>query len=76
MNTNTENIQILCHRNEEKESRIIELEERLQHVKIDERSLQSFKISVENARNELEGAIIDMYTHFHLFQNEATISIE
>jgi cell division septum initiation protein DivIVA len=46
MNANIDNIQILCRQNEEKESRIRELEERLQQVKIDERSLQSFKINV------------------------------
>jgi hypothetical protein len=37
--------------------------------KIDERRLQSFKISAEKVRNDLEGAIINMYAHLHLFQN-------
>jgi hypothetical protein len=35
------------------------------------RNLQSFKVSVEKVRRELEEAIIDMYAHLHLFQ-EAT----
>ena len=52
------------------------MEERVQQVNIDERSLQSFKISVEKVRNGLEGAIIDMYTHLHLFQNVVAIVIE
>jgi ribosomal protein L24 len=76
MNANVDNIQILCQQNKEKEARIKELEEKLQQVKIDERSLQSFKISAEKVRNELEGAIIDMYAHLHLFQNVAAIIID
>jgi hypothetical protein len=50
MNANIDNIQRLCRQNEEKESRIRELEERLQQVKIDERSLQSFKVSTEKGQ--------------------------
>jgi hypothetical protein len=56
--------------------RIRELEERLQQVKIDERSLLNFKASAEKVRNDLEGAIIDMYANLHLFQNAATIVID
>jgi molecular chaperone DnaK (HSP70) len=76
MNANVDNIRRLCQQNKEKEARIKELEEKLQQVKIDERSLQSFKISAEKVRNELEGAIIDMYAHLHLFQNVAAIIID
>jgi cell division septum initiation protein DivIVA len=39
MDATIDNIQRLCQQNEEKEARIRELEERLQQVKIDERSL-------------------------------------
>jgi hypothetical protein len=55
--------------------RIKELEERLQQVNIDERSLLNFKASVEKVRNDLEGAIIDMYANLHLFQNVAATII-
>jgi hypothetical protein len=56
--------------------RIRELEERLQKVNIDERSLLNFKVSVEKIRNYLEGAIIDMYTNLHLFQNKVETVID
>jgi hypothetical protein len=62
--------------NKEKEMRIKELEERLQKVKIDERSLLNFKTSAEKVRNDLEGAIIDMYANLHLFQNVVATVIE
>ena len=55
--------------------RIKDLEERLQQVNIDERSLLNFKTNVEKVRNYLEGAIIDMYANIHLFQNVATTII-
>jgi small-conductance mechanosensitive channel len=76
MNTNADNIQRLCKHNEEKEAMIIEIEEKLQQVRIDERSLQSFKVSVEKVKSELEESIIDMYANLHLFQNIAAIIIE
>jgi hypothetical protein len=51
-----------------------ELEEKLQQVKIDEGSLQIFKESTEKVRTKLEEAIIDMYSHLHMFQEiSATI---
>jgi hypothetical protein len=52
------------------------LEERLQQVRIDERNLQSFRVSDEKVRRELEEAIIDMYAHLHLFQEATAIIIE
>jgi hypothetical protein len=52
MNTNVDNIRILFQKNKEKEARIKKLEEKLQQVKIEERSLQSFKISVVKVMNE------------------------
>jgi hypothetical protein len=77
MNANVDNIQKrLCQQNEEKEAKIKELEEKLQQVRIDERSLQSFKVSVEKVRSELEEAIIDMYANLHLFQDAVVIIIE
>jgi predicted nuclease with TOPRIM domain len=76
MDATVDNIQRLCQQNEEKEMRIKELEERLQQVKIDERSLLNFKTSMEKVRNDMEGAIIDMYANLHLFQNVAAIVIE
>jgi hypothetical protein len=76
MDANIVNIQRLCKQNEEKELKIRELEENLRRMKVDERSLQSFKVSAEKVRNELEGVIIDMYDHLHLFQDAATIVID
>jgi hypothetical protein len=76
MDANIDNIQRLCKQNEEKELRIRELEEKLQQIKVDERSLQSFKVSAEKVRNDLEGAIIDMYAHLHLFQDAAAVVID
>jgi vacuolar-type H+-ATPase subunit I/STV1 len=76
MNDNVDNIQRLCQQNEDKQARIRELEERLQQVRIDERTLQSFRGSVEKVRRELEQAIIDMYAHLNLFQEATTIIIE
>jgi hypothetical protein len=76
MDATIDNIQRLCQQNEEKEARIRELEERLQQVNIDERSLLNFKASVEKVRNDLEGAIIDMYANLHLFQNVVAIVID
>jgi cell division septum initiation protein DivIVA len=76
MDATVDNIQRLCQQNEEKEMRIKELEEKLQQVKIDERSLLNFKASAEKVRNELEGAIIDMYANLHLFQNVVATVIE
>jgi hypothetical protein len=76
MDATIDNIQRLCQQNEEKEVRIRELEERLQQVKIDERSLLNFKASAEKVRNDLEGAIIDMYANLHLFQNVAATIID
>jgi len=75
MNSNVDNIQRLFQQNKEKEEMIKELEEKLQQVNIDERILQSFKINVDKVRNELEGDIIDMYAHLHLFQNVSAIII-
>jgi hypothetical protein len=76
MDATIDNIQRLCQQNQEKEARIRELEEILQQVKIDERSLLNFKASVERVRNDLEGAIIDMYANLHLFQNAVAIVID
>jgi vacuolar-type H+-ATPase subunit I/STV1 len=76
MSTNEDNIRRLCQQNQEKEERIRELEERLQQVKVDESSMQSFKASAEKVRKELEEAIIDMYAHLHLFQQEVATIIE
>jgi hypothetical protein len=76
MDATVDNIQRLCQQNEEKEMKIKELEEKLQQVRIDERSLLSFKASVGKVRNELEGAIIDMYANLHLFQNIVATVIE
>jgi predicted nuclease with TOPRIM domain len=75
MDETIDNIQRLCQQNEEKEVRIRELEERLQQVKIDERSILNFKASVEKVRNDLEGSIIEMNANIHLFQNVAAIVI-
>jgi hypothetical protein len=36
----------------------------------------NFKASVEKVRKELEEAIIDMYAHLHLFQQEIATIIE
>jgi len=55
---------------------IKELEEKLQQVRIYEISLLIFKANVGKVRNELEGAIINMYTNLHLFQNVAAKFIE
>jgi hypothetical protein len=76
MNANVDNIQRLCQQNEEKELGIKELEEKLQQVRIEEISLQSFKVSVEKVRSELDEAIIDMYANLHLFQDTTAIIIE
>jgi hypothetical protein len=76
VNANVDNIQRLFQQNEEKEEKSEELEEKLQQVKLDERSLKCFKVSVEEVRIELEGAIIDMYSHVHLFQDAVAIIIE
>jgi cell division septum initiation protein DivIVA len=76
MDATIDNIQRLCQQNEEKEVRIKELEERLQQVNIDERSLLNFKASAEKVRNDLEGAIIDMYANLHLFQNVVATVID
>jgi hypothetical protein len=56
--------------------RIKELEESLQQVKIDERSLLNFNASVEKVRNDLEGTIIDMYANIHVFQNVSATIID
>jgi hypothetical protein len=71
-----DNVQNLCQQNMEKEARIRELEEQLQQVNIDEGSLQSFKASAEKVRTKLEEAIIDMYTHLHLFQQTTSTIID
>jgi cell division septum initiation protein DivIVA len=76
MDAIVDNIQRLCQHKKEKEMRIKELEERLQQVKIHERSLLNFKAKMEKVRNELEGSIIDMYANLHIFQNMAAIIIE
>jgi cell division septum initiation protein DivIVA len=47
MDATIDNIQRLCQQNKEKEVRIKELEERLQQVNIDERSLLNFKASAK-----------------------------
>jgi hypothetical protein len=36
--------------------------------KFDESSMHNFKASADKVRKELEYAIIDMYSHLHLFQ--------
>jgi hypothetical protein len=76
MNANVDNIQRLFQQNEEKETNIKDLEEKLQQVMINERNLQSFRVSDEKVRSELEGVIIDMYSHPHLSQYAVVISIE
>jgi hypothetical protein len=76
MDATVDNMQRLCQQNEEKELKIKELEEKLQQVRIDERSLLSFKASAGKVRNELEDVIIDMYANIHLFQNVAATVIE
>jgi hypothetical protein len=70
------NMKSLCQQNEEKELNIKELEEKLQKVRIDERSLLSFKVNTGKVRNELEDVIIDMYANIHLFQNIVATVIE
>jgi hypothetical protein len=55
--------------------RIKELEEILQQVKINERSLLNFKANTEKVRNDLEGAIIGMHANIYLFHNAAAIVI-
>jgi hypothetical protein len=53
---------------------IKELEENLQQVRIYERTdILSFKANTGKVRNELEDAIVDMYTNLHLFQNVVAI---
>jgi hypothetical protein len=76
MNANEDNIRRLCQQNQEKEARIRELEEKLQQMKVDESSVQSFRESAEKVRTELEEAIIDMYAHLHLFQQVTTTIID
>jgi cell division septum initiation protein DivIVA len=71
-----DNIQRLCQQNKEKEMNIKELEEKLQQVWINERSILDFKASVGKVRNDLEGDIIDMYANLHLFQNVVATVIE
>jgi predicted nuclease with TOPRIM domain len=75
MDTNINNIQRLCKQNEKKELKIKELEEKLQQMKVDEGSLQSFKVSANKVRNYLEGSIIDIYAHLSLFQDATSIVI-
>jgi len=76
MDENVDNIQRLCKQNEEKEMTIKKLGEKIQQVRIDERNLLSFKANARKVRNELEGAIIDMYSNLHLFQNIVATIIE
>jgi len=76
MSANEDNIRRLCQQNQEKEEIIMELEERIQQVKVDENNMQSFKASAEKVRKEMEEAIIDMYAHLHLFQQEVATIIE
>jgi hypothetical protein len=76
MDAIVDNVQRLFQQNEEKEMRIKDLEERLQQVRIDERSLLNFEVGTEKVRNELEGAIIDMYANIHRFQNVVATIIE
>ena len=76
MDANVDNIQRLFQKNKEKEMKIKELEEKLQQVRIYEISLLIFKASMGKVRNELEGAIINMYANLHLFQNVAAKFIE
>jgi hypothetical protein len=52
------------------------LEEKIKQVRIDERSLQSFRVSAEKVRSELEESIIDMYANPHLFQYTNAIIIK
>jgi hypothetical protein len=76
MNANEDNIQRLCQQNQENEAIIKELEHKLLQMKVDESSVQSFRESIEKVRIELEEAIIDMYAHMHLFQQETTTIID
>jgi hypothetical protein len=76
MDATIDNIQRPCQHNQEKVVRIKELEEILQQVNIDERSLLSFKANAKRVWNYLEGAIIDMYVNLHLFQNAVAIVID
>lgn len=76
MDATIDNIQRLFQQNQEKEKSIMELEEILQQVNIDERSLLSLNSSAKRVMNDLEGAIIGMYANIHLFQNAVVIVIE
>jgi cell division septum initiation protein DivIVA len=76
MDATVDNMQRLFKHNEEKELKIKELEEKLQEVRIDERSILSFKASAGKVRNEMKDEIIDMHTNLHLFQNVVGIVIE
>jgi hypothetical protein len=76
MDAIVDNIQRLCQLNEEKEMRIKELEERIQQVRINKISLLNLKPTRKKVRNDMEGAIIDMYANLHLFQNVVATFIE
>jgi hypothetical protein len=54
----------------------MELEEILQQVNIDERSLLNFKASAEKFKNDLEGVIMEMYANLHILQNVVAIVID
>jgi hypothetical protein len=54
----------------------MELEERLQKMKVDEGSVHGFKESIKKSRTELEEAIIDGYAHLHIFQQAAATIID
>jgi hypothetical protein len=75
MDETVDNMKRLCQHNMDKELKVKDLEEKLQQLRIDERSLLSFKASAKKVRNELEDEIIDMYTNLHIFQNVAATMI-
>jgi len=76
MDATMDNIRRFFQHKEEKEMKIKELKEKLQQVRIHERSLSNFKANTEKVRNDIEGVIIDMYAKFHLFQNVVSTVIE
>jgi len=67
MTSTKDNFSNLYHQNIE-EARIKELEEKINWIKIDEGRLQRFKASKKKVGVDIEEAIVDMYSHLHIFQ--------
>jgi hypothetical protein len=70
------NLKIAFHQNQEKDNRIIELEEQLKHEKKEEGIMREFKAWIKNVRTMLEEDIMDMYAHLHVFQEVVSSIME